>query len=92
MVRNEISDNELIARHISDANLDEVDRARLTASGVSVWVLIAQLHAPGETTESVADDYGLSVEAVEAAVAYYHQHAHVIDARITLNNAAFDGS
>ncbi|HLH21205.1 MAG TPA: DUF433 domain-containing protein [Chloroflexota bacterium] len=76
----------LIARYIEDnphaAGLDE---ARLIVSGVPVWALVGHWRAIGEDIAQVAHDYDLPDEAVEAALAYYRQHAALIDARILAN-------
>jgi hypothetical protein len=39
----------------------------------------------GDAIEQVARDYGVSREAVEAAITYYRQHKHLIDARLIAN-------
>lgn len=90
MVRNEISDTELIARYVhTDPDRFEPDRGRLERTGVSAWVLISQLRH-GDSFETVASDYDITIDEVQAAVAYYRQHPAVIDARITLNEAAVE--
>lgn len=65
--------------------------ARLKESGTAVWALLSYLQlAVGNKIEQAAADYGVPAEAVEAALAYYHQspeHKRVIDARIGLNAA-----
>jgi uncharacterized protein (DUF433 family) len=38
-----------------------------------------------EAIEQVAGDYGVSREAVEAAIAYYWRHKPQIDARLVVN-------
>lgn len=77
----------LIDRYIVADPLGRPDRARIAGSGVEVWALIAYLRA--YTVEQTAADYHLSCEAVEAAWAYYERHRAVIDARLTLHDAAF---
>lgn len=61
--------------------------ARLVASGVSVWALIAYLQSAVDGDVERAADYEISIEDVETALDYYHQHRAVIDARILLNAA-----
>jgi len=65
--------------------------ARLKDAGTAVWALLSYLQlAVGNNIEQAAADYGVSPEAVQAALAYYRQspeHQRVIDARITLNAA-----
>ena len=62
-------------------------RARLRDSGVEVWVLVAQLPAMDSDPARLAEAYGLPLEAVEAALAYYRHHKKEIDAQIALNAA-----
>ena len=59
--------------------------ARLKDSKIAVWAIIGQLRAEGRDVPRVAGDYGIPVEAVEAALAYYHQHNAVIDDRLRAN-------
>jgi len=75
--------NELIARWIrphphrsgpEDVVVDE--------SFVPVYALIGYLPVVGGDLRQVAGAYDVPVEAVEAAVAYYHRHRAIIDARI----------
>ncbi|HEY7061974.1 MAG TPA: DUF433 domain-containing protein [Chloroflexota bacterium] len=62
-----------------------LDEARLIISGVPVWALVGHWRAVGEDILQVARDYDVPEEAVEAALAYYSQHAPLIDARILAN-------
>ena len=79
----------LIARWVTTAPaFPTPDRARIVENGVSVTALITRLRGT-EGIAEVARAYCLPVEAVEAAIAYYHRHQDVIDARITLNTARF---
>lgn len=57
---------------------------------VSVWALIWQLQLDKWQIQLVAEDYDLPVEAVEAAVVFYHRHKTEVDARIARNRAVFD--
>ena len=59
--------------------------ARLKDSKIAVWAIIGQLRAEGRDVPRVAEDYEIPVEAVEAALAYYHQHRAVIDDRLRAN-------
>ena len=79
----------LIAQHI-DANphgRGPAD-ARLREYGTSVWALIAALQACAWNKVATADDFEIPVEAVDAAIAYYHAHKAAIDAKLLLNTAA----
>ena len=77
-----------IAHHIEeDPEHRGPARARLRDSGVEVWVLVAQLPAMDGDPVRLAEAYGVPVEAVEAALAYYRRHKRVIDAQIVLNAA-----
>ena len=64
--------------------------ARLKRYGVSVWVLMSYWYYGQGDIDVVAGAYNLPREAVEAALAYYRQHQKYIDARILLNEDAFD--
>ena len=61
--------------------------ARILGTGIPVWALIGYLPAVDDDYEQVAHDYGLPLEAVRAAVAYYHTHRAAIDARLAANAA-----
>jgi uncharacterized protein (DUF433 family) len=50
-----------------------------------VWALIGQLEARDDTTDLVAEDHALPLEAVQAAVAYYRTHKEIIGARLAAN-------
>lgn len=63
------------------------DDARLEEYGTPVWALIGHLPAVGDNIALVAEDYRLPLEAVEAAVAYYHGHQAAIDAKLAANAA-----
>jgi uncharacterized protein (DUF433 family) len=60
---------------------------RLREFGVDVWVLVAQLPAMDGDGAKLAAAYGLPVDTVEAALAYYRLHKELIDAQIALNAA-----
>lgn len=62
-----------------------LDEARLIGYGVAVWALVGYLSGASGDVQRVADDYDIPVEAVEAAIAYYHEHQIVIDARRAAN-------
>jgi uncharacterized protein (DUF433 family) len=82
-----MSDTDWISQYI-DLNpyRPGLDEARLKEFGVPVWALIGYLPAVGGAVNRVAADYELPVEAVEAAIAYYHQHRSLIDARVAANS------
>jgi uncharacterized protein (DUF433 family) len=81
-----MNDDELIARYIEpNPYHSSLDAARVRQYGVSVWSIIAHLHAVGDDVTQVAADYDLPSEAVEAAMAYYRRHRDLIDARIVTN-------
>lgn len=82
-----MSDSDQIAEYIElNPHRPGLDEARLKESGVPVWALIGYLPAVGSAVSRVAADYDLPVEAVEAAIAYYHRHREIVDARIAANN------
>jgi uncharacterized protein (DUF433 family) len=70
-----MSDEELIARYIElDPYRPGLDRARLKEYAVPVWALIGYLRTPGADIERVAADYDVPIDAVKAALAYYHRY------------------
>lgn len=77
----------LIARHV-EPHPYKPGRAewRLKERGVPVWAIIGALTPTGDNADQVADDYGISREAMAAARAYYERHKALIDARLELNN------
>lgn len=75
---------ERIAAYINpDAGPGE---ARIRGRGVPIWALIGHLPAVQGNLDRLAAEYGLPLEAVEAALAYYHRHQKAIDARLLLNS------
>jgi hypothetical protein len=91
MVRNQLSDDELIAAYI-DPNPFGTGRAdaRLKRYGNRVWLLVSRFRHGDLTVEQPAAEHGIPVEAAEAALAFYRCNTDVIDARIRLNDAVFD--
>jgi uncharacterized protein (DUF433 family) len=85
-----LQEQELIARHI-EPNPHRLGphEARLKEYGVSVWALVGYWKGAGGDVDQVAEAYQVPREAVEAALAYYHQHQYLIDARLALNAAEF---
>jgi uncharacterized protein (DUF433 family) len=64
----------------------------LRRSGVHVWAIVGHyLYAVGKDKTAVARDYDLSLEEVEAALAYYRRHRPEIDGRIADNEPAAVG-
>ena len=62
--------------------------ARLKEEGTSIWALISHLQAVADgVPEATADAYGISADAMRAALAYYRQHQGPLDARIAWNAA-----
>lgn len=59
----------------------------LKGSALSVWALIGYLRMVDGDRHRTAVDYGITDEEVEAALAYYHEHQAVIDARLAANAA-----
>jgi uncharacterized protein (DUF433 family) len=81
-------DATLVAEHI-DANPHGrgPSEARLAEHGTSVWAIVAYWNATNHDTVEVARDFGVPVEAIEAALAFYRRHKDLIDARLLLNAA-----
>jgi uncharacterized protein (DUF433 family) len=59
--------------------------ARLREYGVSVWALVEYWYGVDFDKATVARDFDIPAEAVDAALAYYKAHKALIDARLTLN-------
>ena len=77
---------QLIARWIEPhPRKGSAAEARLKDAKIAVWAIVGQLRAEGRDVPRVAEDYGIPVETVEAALAYYHQHRAVIDDRLRAN-------
>jgi uncharacterized protein (DUF433 family) len=81
-----VTDQDLIEQYI-EPNPDRVGaaNARITGYSVPVWALVGYLEAVHGDVTQVAHDYGLPVNAVEAALAYYEAHRDFIDDRLAAN-------
>jgi uncharacterized protein (DUF433 family) len=76
----------LIDRYIAVDPYDHGPQdARLKDSGTPVWALIGYLEGASGDVARVAADYEIPLEAVQAAVAYYHRHRAPIDAKLLLS-------
>src|SRR2546425_908571 len=64
-----------------------VAEARLRESLVPVWALVGHARGLNGDAERVAADYGVPVEAVQAALAYYKSYRAELDDRIRANAA-----
>jgi uncharacterized protein (DUF433 family) len=77
-----------ITPHPYKAGTDEVILRR---SDIPDWAIIGDFTAQGPAMDAevpaVAADYGVPVEAVRAALAYYRRHQAVIDNRLAANLA-----
>jgi hypothetical protein len=86
---------QLIRTYI-DPNSVKIGRenARLQEYGVSVAAIVTALLYAGGDLYAVAHEYEVPDDAVRAAVYYYSLNKQVLDARMLLNEAAFeeDGS
>jgi uncharacterized protein (DUF433 family) len=89
--RTEQEKAQLIAKYVArDPRRPGLYDSYLSGYGVSIWVIISRFETVnhGDIDEAAAD-YDLPREAVEAALAFYEQHAAAIDARIEAQNAQF---
>ncbi len=83
-----MTDEELIERFITYDRRYPQD-ARVNETGVPVWIVIdLDLFVDGDD-QSIAREYGLSQESIDAARAYYRCRGEYIDAKRLLNAAAF---
>jgi hypothetical protein len=94
----------LIFRYLApDSEQSGEASVHVDPEGISVWAIIASMKAsstaedrPGEFDRFIDDtiirqtavDYGVPIDAVRAAAAYYYGHRGAIDARIQANNPA----
>ena len=77
-----------IAQHVQpNPRRGGVAEYLMVGTGIEVWVIIGYLHAVGDDVNRVAQDYALSPEAVQAALAHYRRHQRAIDDRIAQNAA-----
>jgi uncharacterized protein (DUF433 family) len=82
------ADERLIRQYIERDPFDlGPDDAQIVGHGVAVWALLTYLHSVDNDVVRTAIDYGLTRDAVEAAIRYYCRHQEVIDARICLNES-----
>ena len=83
-----IDQQSLIERYVTLERVGDPARAWLRGSGVPVWALVGLWRTVDEDAATVADEYQLPLEAVEAALAYYRQHKPEIDGRLAAIDAA----
>lgn len=80
------SAQQLIHRHIRmDPHRPTPDEATVLPNYVKVWAIMGQLRAVDGDVGRVARGYDVTEDAVRAAMAYYDQHAAVIDNRLDAN-------
>jgi len=83
------SEDELIAQYIEPNPYQSGHGdAWIVGYGVPVWAIIGAMHAAGTTdaiVKQTAAEYQLPIDAVRAAVAFYHRQIDVINARILAN-------
>ena len=83
-----MTEQELRDRYIEQPAGESADRGYLRDSGVDVWAVVMYYrYAADHDIATVADIYRISMDEVDAALAFYALHKDVIDARITLNMA-----
>ncbi len=85
---NTINRTDLIQQYIEqNPHKTGAAEARLVESGISVWALIGYYEAVGRDAATVAHDYHIPIEAVQAALAYYEAHPVEIAVRLAENAA-----
>jgi uncharacterized protein (DUF433 family) len=86
MTTRQLTEQELIDQYIErNPHKPGVANARLKRYGVAVWALVGLFKGTNGDIAQVAQDYGVPVEAVQAALAYYRRHQAEVDARIAGN-------
>ena len=83
-----LEDEALISRYIDTGNVDQdhPSYARLADYGTPVWAVIGAWKGSGEVKQ-VAREWGVPVEYVHAALAYYCRYVRYIDAMLVLNES-----
>ena len=77
---------EFIRRHIvADPRKPGVANARVAESGSPVWALVPYLKLYERDYARVAEEFGISKDAAEAADAYYRQNEDALEAKIAAN-------
>jgi uncharacterized protein (DUF433 family) len=75
-----MTDDQLIARHITPHPYKDGDEYAVTKNGgVSVWALVGYWRLAGEDISQVSEDYDLPPDVIKAALAYYRRHQTRID-------------
>lgn len=81
--------DELIARYLEpNPNTGDPAKWRLMERGVPVWTLAAIADRDWSNASQMAEDYGVSREAIDAAHAYYLRNRTVIDGWNIANSMA----
>ncbi len=82
-----MDDAALIERYIEpNPNKHGKANAWLRDYGIAVWALVGYWMAVKGDVDQVAADYGLPLEAVQAALAYYRRYKCLIDDRLGLED------
>lgn len=81
--RAKLDDDRLIAEHVEYDEQLKSGRgdARLRGSKVPVWAIVGYLRAVPDA-DQVAKDYGIPVDEVRAAQAFYRRFPFDVDARL----------
>ena len=78
-----MSDEELIGRYIEpNPHKPTLSEAWLKDSAIPVWALIGSLPGVDHEPDRLAEEFGVSIEEVRAALAFYDRHRCQIDARL----------
>jgi uncharacterized protein (DUF433 family) len=86
-----MSDDELIGRYLEpNPHKPSLAEVWLKGSGIPVWALIGAFPGVDRNSERLAELYGVPLDAVRAALAFYERNRCLIDARIEENEAAID--
>lgn len=89
-VNDEVNRLQMIARYIErDPLYPDESHARVIGHGVSVSAIVTALLDAGGDMYVVIEEYGLPHDAIRAAIWCYDLHKAIIDARMTLDEAAF---
>ena len=81
-----MTEEELIGRYIEpNPHKPTLAEAWLKDSAIPVWALIGSLPGVDHDPDARAEAYGVPIEAVRAALAFYDRHRCLIDARLAEN-------
>jgi uncharacterized protein (DUF433 family) len=81
-----VTEEELISRYIEpNPHKSTLAEAWLVGSAIPVWAIIGSVPGIGDDPSALAGAFGVSVDEIRAALAFYARHRSLIDARLAEN-------